>query len=135
MQNQPACKVNFNWTKQWTHTRGLYRSTNFGPTKSLKTPVEKDTCIDSLSDNMLRSKNGLKVAHKVCHRYAYAFLIPHQPWLPVAVFNTAGLAVNMCVTMQRSAREVSAYACWGTTQIFGLYKHSCQLLISQPYRG
>ena len=39
----------------------------------------------------------------------------------------------MCVTLQRSAGEVSAYACWDTTQIFGLYKHSRQL-ISQPYR-
>ena len=46
---------------------------------------------------------------------------------------TAGMAVSMCVTLQRSAREVSAYACWGTTQIFGLYQHSCQLLICQPY--
>ena len=37
------------------------------------------------------------------------------------------MVVSMCVTLQRSAREVSAYACWGTTQI------SCQLLICQPY--
>ena len=43
--------------------------------------------------------------------------------------DTAGMAVSMCVTLQRSAREVSAYACWGTTQISGLYQHSCQLLI------
>ena len=47
--------------------------------------------------------------------------------------NTAGMAVSMCVTLQRSAREVSAYACWGTTQIFGSYQNSCQLLICQPY--
>ena len=46
---------------------------------------------------------------------------------------TAGMAVSMCVTLQRSAQEVSAYACWGTTHIFGLYQHSCPLLICQPY--
>ena len=46
---------------------------------------------------------------------------------------TAGMAVSVCVTLQRSTREVSAYACWGTTHIFGLYQHSCQLLICQLY--
>ena len=42
------------------------------------------------------------------------------------------MAVSMCVTLQ-SAQEISAYACWGPTQIFGLYQHSCQLFICQPY--
>ena len=42
---------------------------------------------------------------------------------------TAGMAVSMCVTLQRSAREVSAYACWETSQISGMFQHSCQLLI------
>ena len=37
---------------------------------------------------------------------------------------------SVCVS-----QEVSAYACWGTTQIFWLYQHSCQLFICQPYTG
>ena len=34
------------------------------------------------------------------------------------------MAVSMCVTLQRSAREVSAYACWCTFQHIPALQHS-----------
>ena len=38
-----------------------------------------------------------------CHLRKCSYLVPY----------TADMAVSMCVTLQKSVRNVSAYACWG----------------------
>ena len=56
-------------------------------------------------------------------------------WLSLVLFDKAGymdgMAVSICVMLQKSAWDASAYACWG----LGCYQHSCQLLIWQAYRA
>ena len=57
---------------------------------------------------------GVPTVPPSCPAAQLLLLNCHQPRQ-----NTAGMAVSKCVKLQRSAREVSAYACLGTTQIFG----------------
>ena len=47
--------------------------------------------------------------------------------------NTGVIAVSMCVTFQKSVRDVSAYACWGTSQVWDVPQHSCLLLMWRAY--